>query len=491
MSTYKEILRSSVIVGGSQLVIILIGTVRTKIMAILLGPEGIGLTGLYQTAIGVIGNMTALGLGYSGIRMIAEANGAGDLERVARVYAVLKRIPVWLGLIGFGVVVILRNQLASHTFGDASYGIGVAIVGSMLLFFGLQTPFSGLMQGMRRIDDLAIYNILGTAAGTVLGIAFIYLWHTNGIAPALAVGAASTVVTSWWFTRNIHLPRIKVSLLETWQTTIHLSRVGLALTFTGLVGASAAYLTRWILVHWLGMGAVGLYQATWTLASLYVNVILGAMGTDFYPRLTGVCNDNDKMNTLVKEQVEMGVLMATPGILLILVFAPLILHIFYSSAFLPAAEIIRWQVLGVAARVMFWPLSYVPLAKGDSRLYMFTDGSLNLILLLTLGAGVRLWGLRGAGIAFLIGNIIHGALLWAVCRRVTKLDFNHQTLRPLILCLVSSVAVFLAVTFLGTAVGPLLGSVVLCSVSFICVMKISRLLGGNLLAQTLRLLRLA
>jgi PST family polysaccharide transporter len=491
MSSYKEILRSSVIVGGSQVVIIIIGIVRTKIMAILLGPEGIGLTGLYQTTIGVIGNITALGLGYSGIREIAEANGSGDLKHVARVFHFLKRVPVYLGLIGFCIVVVLRKHLAWQTFGDTSQDIGIAIAGSILFFYGLQTPFSGLLQGMRRIKDLAIYNILGATIGTAVGIIFVYFWKTRGIAPSLAVVTASTVVTSWWFSRRIYLPPTTLSLAETWSTAIRLSRLGLAFTITGFISASAAYLTRWIVVHWLDMKAVGLYQATWTLASLYVNIILTAMGTDFYPRLTGVCRDNEMVNRLVNEQMEMGILMATPGVLALLIFSPIILYLFYTKEFLPASEIVRWQVLGVALRVMFWPLAYIPLAKGKSCVYMVSDGSLHVLLVLTLTVGVRSWGLEGTGLSFLVGNFIHGILLLIISRNITGFRINRNAQRTGILCIMSFIATLISISFLGSPLGITIGILVLCSATVICIKEISRLVGGNLFNRILTKFRYA
>jgi len=45
--TYDQILKSSALVGGGQAVGILIRIVRTKAMALLLGPAGFGLFGLY------------------------------------------------------------------------------------------------------------------------------------------------------------------------------------------------------------------------------------------------------------------------------------------------------------------------------------------------------------------------------------------------------------------------------------------------------------
>ena len=45
--TYGQILKSSALIGGSSVLNLGIGMVRTKAMAVLLGPAGFGLMGLY------------------------------------------------------------------------------------------------------------------------------------------------------------------------------------------------------------------------------------------------------------------------------------------------------------------------------------------------------------------------------------------------------------------------------------------------------------
>ncbi|MCK9300100.1 MAG: O-antigen translocase, partial [Bacteroidales bacterium] len=53
-SSYRQIVKSTGIFGGSQLFNMLIGVFRTKVAAALLGPLGVGLIGLYQSIIDMI-----------------------------------------------------------------------------------------------------------------------------------------------------------------------------------------------------------------------------------------------------------------------------------------------------------------------------------------------------------------------------------------------------------------------------------------------------
>src|SRR5438477_507685 len=99
-STYGEILRSSALIGGASALTVVIGIVRVKAMAVLLGPAGVGLFGLYNSIADLTRNVAAMGINSSGVRQIAEAVGTGDAERIAQTVTVLLRTTIVLGVLG-------------------------------------------------------------------------------------------------------------------------------------------------------------------------------------------------------------------------------------------------------------------------------------------------------------------------------------------------------------------------------------------------------
>src|ERR1700720_4961352 len=81
--TYGQILKSSALVGGSSVINIAIGIVRTKAMALLLGPAGYGLFGLYGSIANLAQSLAGMGVNSSGVRQIAAAVGSGDSAQIA------------------------------------------------------------------------------------------------------------------------------------------------------------------------------------------------------------------------------------------------------------------------------------------------------------------------------------------------------------------------------------------------------------------------
>ena len=105
-SSYKQIMKATSIFGGVQIFQILIGIIRSKFIALILGPAGIGLVGLYMTATSLIQTLTGFGLSTSAVKDIAEANESDDHERISKVSSVLNKL-VWItGLSGALIVVL-------------------------------------------------------------------------------------------------------------------------------------------------------------------------------------------------------------------------------------------------------------------------------------------------------------------------------------------------------------------------------------------------
>ena len=77
-SSYRQIMKATSIFGGVQVYNIIISVIRSKFIAVLLGPTGMGISGLLTSTTGLIGNITNLGLSTSAVKNVAAANASGD-----------------------------------------------------------------------------------------------------------------------------------------------------------------------------------------------------------------------------------------------------------------------------------------------------------------------------------------------------------------------------------------------------------------------------
>ena len=426
-----------------------IGVVRTKVMVLLLGTMGYGVMGFYMTISDLVRSIAGLGVNTSGVRQIAEAVGSGDAQRLARTVITLRRVAFYSGALGALLLLIFCKQVSRLTFGDEHHAGGVALLALAVFFGDVSAGQGALVQGMRRIADLAKMNVLGALYGTLFSIPIVYYYYRQGmpergVAPSLVCVAAMSIVTSWWYARKVKVERVSANLRETLGEVSALLKLGIVFMSTGLMTFGGAYLIRIFLRHEINLEAVGLYQAAWILGGLYIGVILQAMGADFYPRLTAVAGNNAECNRLVNEQAEVGMLMACPGIIATLTFTPIVISLFFSAKFGPAVDLLRWICLGMVLRVVSWPVGFIFLAKGERNIFFWTEVLCNSAYVGLVWVSVMKFGLTGAGIAFFATYIISLSVNYLIARRLSGFRWSSANRRLALLFIPLIAVVFVA-----------------------------------------------
>ncbi|HVU07469.1 MAG TPA: O-antigen translocase [Verrucomicrobiae bacterium] len=427
--SHGQILKSSAIIGGSSLVNAGLGIIRTKVMAILLGPAGFGLLGVYGSISDLTRTVAGLGINSSGVRQIAEAVGSGDAQRIARTITTLRRVAFYSGALGALLLLAFSKPVSWLTFKDAQHTGSVALLALAVFFGDVSAGQSALVQGMRRISDLARMSIWGALYGTIFSVVIVYFFGERGVAPSLVCVAAMGILTSWWYARKIKVESVALTVRQIMDEASELVKLGVVFMASGFMTMGSAYLVRIILLHKIDLEAVGFYQAAWVLGGFYIGYIVQAMGADFYPRLAGAANDNAESNRLVNEQIETGLLLAAPGAMATLTFAPLVMQLFYSDKFGPSVEVFRWICLGMMIRVASWPVGFVLVARGKRGLFFWAELLSNLISVIFAWVGVQMFGLNGAGIAFFGLYVLNAVGVYWIVRRLTGFRWSAANRR--------------------------------------------------------------
>lgn len=427
--SYNEILKSASVIGGSSIITIFLRIIRTKFLAVLLGPAGVGLVGIYESITSLADMISGMGIKTSGIRQTAEAVSMHDRQKIARTIFTLRRLSILLGVVGTLLLIALSAPVSLVTFGSTDHHNDIALLSVILFLNAVSGGQYALIQGMRRIGDLARLSILSALFGTIFSIPIVYVWGQRGIVPYLIAVAAMNILASWWYARKIGISYSRMGWSDIRLEAGPLLKFGVAFMSTATMTIGTTYLIRVLVVRTLGLDATGLYQAAATLSVLYVGFILDAMGKDFYPRLTAIAKDDRACNKLINEQAEVGFLLSVPGIMATLVFAPVVLFLFYSTQFMAAYDILRWQLLGILLRMATWPMAFVIIAKGEMKLFFWTELLANAVLLGLTWPGILYFGLPGTGMAFFGMYLFYWFLIFFVIKRMTGFSWSAANTR--------------------------------------------------------------
>ena len=489
--TYGQILKSSAIIGGSSAVNLGLSIVRTKVMALLLGPAGFGLFGVYGSILDLVRAIGGMGIHTSGVRQIAEADSSGNAVRLARTVTTLRRVAFICGGLGALLLVIFSRPISQFSFGSVEQAGSLVLLALAVFFADVSAGQAAVVQGMRRLGDLARINVRGALYGTILSIGIVLYFFQQGepergIVPSLVCVAAMTILTSWWYARKIKVEPVTMTTAEISAEVSGLLKLGFVFMATALMTMAVAYVVRIIVLRQLGESAAGYYSAAWQLGGIYVGFILSAMGADFYPRLTAVANDNAQCNRLVNEQAEVGLLMAGPGVLGTLTFAPLVIDLFYSTKFGPAVEVLRWICLGMLMRVASWPMGFILGAKGARKAIFLSELSMGLLQIALAWVCIKQFGLNGTGIAFFASYIGYGILIYLIVRSVSGFRWSQENkvIGFLFLLLIS--ALFVGKYFLPGAAVVAGGVLITLAASYYSAKKLCALVPLDKLPKPVR-----
>ena len=472
-STHGQIIKSSALIGGSTVINVGLGMVRTKVMALLIGTSGMGLFGNYQRVSDFVRMVAGVGINVSGVRQIAEAVGTGDEERIARTVMALRRVAMLTGAVGALLLLIFCKPVSWFMFNDGNHAGAVALLALAVFFADVSAGQAALVQGMRRISDLARLSVWGALFGTVFSIPIIYFYGEAGVVPSLVCTAAMTILASWWYARKVQVRQTSLTWKELTGESRGLLRMGVVFMASGCLAQGGPVVVSAIITHRLGLPAAGLYQSAFMLGGVYLGYVLQAMAADFYPRLTEVAQDNAACNRLVNEQVEVGMLVAGPGVLATLACAPLVIELFYSSKFGAAEGVLRWICLGMLLRVASWPMGFLLMAKGERKLYFWSELGSTTIYISLVWLCVRGWSLTGAGIAFFGSYVLYTTGVWLIARRLTGFQWSPANLRLAALFGPLVSGVFVCWYFLPALITAIIGALAavitgICSLRVLC-----------------------
>jgi PST family polysaccharide transporter len=420
-------LKSSAIIGGSSVINILISLLRVKIVAVLLGPAGIGLVSLLQNLMTTGSQISALGLGNAGTRQIAEAAGSNEQEKIDTARRALFWGTLLLSAIGGVALWLLRDVLAEHVLNDASLAPTVGWLGIGVALSVASGSQSALLTGMRRIGDIARSQITSAFLSTLLGVGAIgWLGEKGLVLYLLSVPFVGFIVGHVFVARlpGVKTPRSSLpALAGQWKVMV---RLGFAFMLAGLAGTLGQLAVRTLVQRDLGAESLGYFQAAWAISMTYLGFIAGAMATDYYPRLTAVISNHERAIRLVNEQTEVALLLAGPVLLAMLGLAPWVIHLLYSAEFAPATSILRWQLLADVLKIISWPMGYVIIAYGKSTLFMLTEASVMAIFVVVTWLLLPHFQLEATGIAFLILYLVYLPMMLIVTRLMIGFHWHNH-----------------------------------------------------------------
>ncbi len=458
-SSYRQIMKATSIFGGVQVFNILIQIIRSKVIAILLGPTGMGIMGLLTSTTGLITSITNFGLGTSGVKNIAEAHSKGNPAKIAHTLAVFKNLIWYTGVLGVIVCLCLSPWLSQLTFGNRDYNLAFVWLSVTLLFSQLSSGQLVILQGFRQLKYLAKANVLGSALGLIITLPLYYIYKIDGIVPGIIGSSVATLLLAWFYANKLNTQKATVTRKETVKEGKEMLKMGFLISLSGLLTVGASYIIRVYINKTGGTDQVGLYTAGFAIINNYVGLIFNAMATDYYPRLSAIAHDNKLCQKTINQQAEIAILILAPILMIFFVFIDWAVILLYSKQFLAINVMIYWAALGMFFKAASWSIAFIFLAKGTSKLFFWNELTANIYVLTLNIFGYQIWGLTGLGISFMVAYFVYLVQVFLISKKYFKFSFEKEFVKLFCIQFILAIICFLIISFIPKPYTYIIGTI--------------------------------
>ena len=456
-------MKATSIFGGVQVFNIAISIIRSKFVAVLLGPAGMGIMGMLQSTAGMVAALTNFGLGTSAVKDISAAHATGNSIRVSTVVTVFRRL-VWItGLLGAIIMLALSPWLSQITFGNKEYTWAFIWISVTLLLNQISSGQSVLLRATRQIRSMAQSGMIGSVLGLITSVPLYYYFGLKGIVPGIIISSLTALLLTWYFARRIKIKPVFVSKARTIAEGKGMLKMGFMISLSGLIAVGASYIVRIFITRTGGVADVGLYNAGFAIINTYVGLIFTAMGTDYYPQLAAASHSNAESRTIINRQAEIALLILAPIIMIFLVFINWVVIILYSNQFVAVNDMILYAALGMFFKAASWAIGFLFLAKGASKLFFWNELITNIYLLSLNILGYHFWGLTGMGLSFLAAYFLYLIQVFVVSKINYEFSFSGEFIKIFGIQLLLAVACLAVVKLTPTPYSYIAGSVIIAA----------------------------
>ena len=408
--SYQHILKYTGMFGGVQGLNIGLGLVRTKLIALLLGPSGMGLASLFNTTVGFVSQATNLGVSFSAVRHLSSLYDAGDVSALAHFVKVVRGWSLLTALLGMLVCVMIGPLLSQTTFAWGNHSLHFMLLAPAVGMLAITGGETAILKAMRSLGALASVQVLAVVAALVISIPIYYFFGESGIVPVIVLMALATMLLTVRHSYRLvplQLSGAKGMLGE----GMEMVRLGVAFTLAAVIGSASELFIRSYLNVVGDLDVLGLYNAGYMLTLTYAGMVFSAMEADFFPRLSGVQHDIAATNECVNRQMEVSLLLLSPMLAALMLSLPILIPLLFSAQFLPVVEMGQVATLAMYLKVMTLPVAYITLARGYSLSYLFLETSYYVAFVVLFIVGYEHWGLYGTGVAVALAHLFEYVLV--------------------------------------------------------------------------------
>lgn len=445
-SSYRQIIRFTGVLGSVQFVSLFISLLRNKLAAVILGTIGLGLIDLYNRTVSFFVSCVSLVTPMAAIRALAVAAEKNDNEHLQKEIITIRSWSVLSALTGWLICVLLSPITSRIVFDDYAHTVSFIALSPIVPSLVLVATETAVLKAMRHLKSLSMATLWNAVTLFVVTLPSFLLWGMQGIIPALVITSILSLIICLKYTLPLFPWKIQPFNLIVLKQGTALIRLSIFYILADIISTGTEFLVRTYLLRNGIEGDLGLYSAGFIITIAASRFVFVAMDADYFPRLSSVCHHpKSRMLLTVNRQIEAIVLLITPFLIATAGYMPIIIRILYAPSFTAMTTMTIIATIYMFFKSTVTPLSYIPLAYEEGRIFLLLELAYNIFLLPLIILGYSYWGITGTGIALALTQLLHWLLTTWTCRQRWQFCYSRKSIR-IIFILGSLLAVTIAVS---------------------------------------------
>jgi PST family polysaccharide transporter len=404
----SELINVSVFTGAATVVKLFTAFFTAKIIAIHLGPEGLGLLGQLSSFISIALVLSTGAVTNGVIKYLAEYKN--DELKQKKIIKAAVVITLFCSTIISLTVILFASFWAKILFKDhaENYLSILTIFGFTIFFYASYTLFIAILNGLKEFRK---YNYIGIWS-SLIGLAFsIILVIYAGVYGALlaAITYQSIVfIIIIFYKSKIELVKWKhIKDINIQQADfVNLSKFSLMAIVSAATVPVSQIIIRNYLLNEIDAETVGYYEGINRLSNLYLTVITTTLSIYYLPKLSEITN-----NKLLKKEIFKGYKIILPATFIILVlvflFKNLVINIVFSQKFELMEAYFLPQLIGDFFKIASWLLAFQMIAKAMTKIFIISEIFFSTLLVILTMSLINLYGGIGSVYAYAINYFIY------------------------------------------------------------------------------------
>lgn len=435
--SYRKLLPAVSLLSGISVITILFSVLTSKVIALMLGTYGVGLMGLYRSLGSTVTG--TLSLGYSVVFMQEISVDRSSEKRYQTIAAsitsgLLQLLCLLLASLLFAGP-IAAFLFGSHPTGDQLRDVRIVLFMAWVNI-GLQNVIA-ILRGNGSLRDFSKIQLV-TSISTLALIVPLIKMGSAGLAINVASGSAVALCFgSYLLIKSANLPPLSQILKDGMGYLKRTGTPSLLVTWQSVATIGGLLLLQTLLQKNYGMDYLGNFAAAYLIIDTATNVLMSSVRSYFLPKFGELRNDTDKAK-LLSEMVNLLLVLATVGIVLICALSPFLIKLLFSKKFDYAAMMLVMLSLSLLGAVFSWSYNTILLHQGATSHFTLADTLWMAALLSSVAVSIHFqWHPMAAMLCYSFSSLICMMIyLWFTFRKTGKTFMpTQQTMGLACFCL--------------------------------------------------------